>query len=63
MKKIITYSAQYKIIPQNFTEQPTQNQNQNHTKKTAKPHKKKLSKDRQQFINKISASGFKHFQV
>ena len=63
MKKIITYSAHYKIIPQNFTEQPIQNQNQNHTKNTAKPHKKKLTKDRQEFINNISASGFKQFQV
>ena len=67
MKKIITYPAQYKIIPKNFTEQPaqlrTQNQNQNHTKNTSKPHKKKLSKDRQEFINNISASGFKQFQV
>ena len=35
MKEIITYSAQYKVIPQNITEQPTQNQNQNHTKNTA----------------------------
>ena len=34
MKEIITYSAQYKVIPQNITEQPTQNQNQNHTKNT-----------------------------
>ena len=63
MKKIITYSAQYKIIPQNFTEQPTQLRNQNHVKNTAKPHKKKLSKDRQECINNISASGFKQFQV
>ena len=63
MKKIITYSAQYKFIPHNFTEQPTQNQNQNHTKNTANPHRKKLSKDRQDFINIISASGFNQFQV
>ena len=63
MKTINTYSAQYKFIPQNFTEQPTQNQNRNHTKNTTKPHKKKLSKDRQEFINNISASGFKQFQV
>ena len=63
MKKSITYSVQYKIIPQNFREQPTQNQNQNHTKNTSKRHKKKLSKDRQEFINNISASGFKQFQV
>ena len=63
MKKIITYSAQYKSLPQNFTEQPTQIQNRNHTKNTAKPHKKKLSKDRQEFINNISASGFKQFDL
>ena len=77
MKKIINYSTQYKIIShsfahsfaQNFTEQPaqelsqlhTQNQNQNHGKNTAKSHKEKLSKDRQEFINNISASGFKQF--
>ena len=63
MKKIITYSAQCKFIPRNITEQPTQNQNQNHTKNTSKPHKTKLSKDRQEFINNISVSGFKQFQV
>ena len=67
MKKIITYSVQNKIIPQNFTEQPaqlrTQNQNQNHTIHTAKPLKKKLTNDRQEIINNISASGFKQFQV
>ena len=63
MKKIFTYSAQYKYIPQNITEQPTQNQSQNHTKNTAKPHRKKLSKDRQDFINNIAASGFKQFNL
>ena len=69
MKKIINYSTQYKIISrsfatanaQNFTEQ-LHNQNQNHGKKT-KLHKKTLSKDRQEFINNISASGFKQFQA
>ena len=70
MKKINTYSAQYKII----SEQPIQNQNQNHpnpqsfarsfTPKSQSfansiPNKKKLSKDRQEFISNISASGFK----
>ena len=59
MKKINNYFAQYKII----AEQPTQNQNQNHAKYTAKPHKKKLTKDRQEFINNISASGFKQFNL
>ena len=62
MKKINNYSAQYKIIPQNFTEQ-LHNQNQNHGKNTTKLHKKTLSKDRQEFINNISASGFKQFQA
>ena len=63
MKKINTYSAQYKSISHSFTEQPTQLRNQNHAKNSAKLHKKKLSKDRQEFINNISASGFKQFQV
>ena len=68
MKKIIDYSAQYKIIPhssatanaQNFTEQ-LHNHNQNHGKNTTNLHKETLSKDRQEFINNISASGFKQF--
>ena len=59
MKRVNTYPAQYKIIP----EQPTQNQNQNHTKNTARPHKKKLTNDRQEFIGNISASGFKPFNL
>ena len=63
MKKIINYSAHYKSLPQNFTEQRTLIQNQNHTKNTAKPHKKKISRDRQEFINNISASGFKQFNL
>ena len=62
MKKIKNYSTQYKIIPQNFTEQ-LHNQNQNHGKNTTNLHKKTLSKDRQEFINNISASGFKQFNL
>ena len=70
MKKINNYSAQYKIIShsfatanaQNFTEQ-LRNHNQNHGKNTTNLHKKTLSKDRQEFINNISASGFKQFQA
>ena len=66
MKKINNYSAQYKIISNSFAEQ-LHNQNQNHGKNTTKaklrPHKKTLSNDRQEFINNISASGFKQFQV
>ena len=66
MKKVSIYSVHYKII----SEQP--NQNQNHSKKSANnmqslqsciPNgiKKKLSKQYQEFINNISASGFKQF--
>ena len=62
MKKINNYSTQYKIISQNFTEQ-LHNQNQNHGKNTTNLHKKTLSKDMQEFINNISASGFKQFQA
>ena len=78
MKKIINYSTQYKIISrsfatanaQNFTHSSTEqlhNQNQNHGKTTTNlrklSHKKTLSKDRQEFINNISASGFKQFNL
>ena len=65
MKKVNTYSAQYKIIP----EPPNQNQNQNHPNKNPAgeswraSHKRKLSKDRQEFINNIAASGFKQFNL
>ena len=58
MKKIITCSAQFKII----SEQPNQNYvnlSQNH----AKNHEKKLSKDRQAFINNIAACRFKEFSA
>ena len=78
MKKIDNYSTQYKIISrsfatanaQNFTHSSTEqlhNQNQNHGKNTTNlrklSHKKTLSKDRQEFINNISASGFKQFNL
>ena len=56
MKNFKRFSAQYRII----SEQPNQNQNQNHTNEYAKT-KKKLSKQNQEFINKISANGFKQF--
>ena len=78
MKKINNYSTQYKIISrsfatanaQNFTHSSTEqlhNQNQNHGKNTTNlrklSHKKTISKDRQEFINNISASGFKQFNL
>ena len=62
MKKINNYLTQYKIISQNFTEQ-LHNHNQNHGKNSTNLHKKTLSKDRQELINNISASGFKQFQA
>ena len=63
MKKINNYSVQYKII----SEHP--NQIQPNTASLALPEsaknnpnpKKKLSEQNQEFINKISASGFKQF--
>ena len=55
MKKTKSYSAQYKIVsPKN----PSQNSN-----KQAKVTKKTLSKDRQEFINNISARGVKQFHI
>ena len=62
MKKINTCSAQFKII------QPHQNRAGAFTASQSSPNppkanKKKLTKDRQEFINNIAASGFKQFQV
>ena len=57
---------------QNFTHSSTEQlHNQNHGKNTTNlqklsrklSHKKTLSKDRQEFINNISASGFKQFNL
>ena len=63
MKKINIYSTQYKIIQPAQLRTQLHNQNQNHGKNSSKPHKKTLSKDRQEFINNISASGFKQFNL
>ena len=68
MKKINNYSTQYKIISRSFATANAQNfteqlHNQNHGKNTTNLHKKTLSKDRQEFINNISASGFKQFNL
>ena len=62
MKKINNYSAQFKIIqkPMNINE----NQFDEKTIEKNNPknnQKKKLSKQNQEFMNKISASGFKQF--
>ena len=75
--KIISHS--FALAPatanaQNFTHSSTEqlhNHNQNHGKNTTNlrklsrtlSHKKTLSKDRQEFINNISASGFKQFNL
>ena len=71
MKKIKNYSTQYKIIQPTQLHTQLHNQNQNHAKLRGKnssksqsfTHKKTLSKDRQEFINNISASGFKQFNL
>ena len=58
MKKIINYSAQFKIIQKS----KNTNENQFDEKIIQKNNQKKnLSKQNQEFINKISASGFKQF--
>ena len=53
LKKVKSYSAQFKIVS---TKNPSQKSN-----KQVKATKKTLTKDRQEFINNISASGFKQF--
>ena len=64
MTKINTYSAQFKII------QPHQNRagastasHSNPNPNPPKANKKKITKERQEFINNISASGFKQFHA
>ena len=62
MKKIITFSAHYKII----SEQPAQLHNQNHLNPQSfapKSNKKKLTKDRQEFMNNNSACEFEQFHA
>ena len=57
MKKINNYSAQFKVI-----QKPENENNNNNIHKQSSfgnNSKKKLSKQNQEFINKISASGFK----
>ena len=56
MKKINKNSAQFKIIQKPMNT----NENQFEEKEKNNP-KKKLSKQNQEFLNKISASGFKQF--
>ena len=57
MKKTNNYSAQFKII------QKPMNTNENQLDEKDKNQKKKLSKQNQEFTNKISASGFKQFNL
>ena len=61
MKKINNYSAQFKIVqkPMNTNMQSQQSCENQFDEKIIQ--KKKLSKQNQEFINKISASGFKQF--
>ena len=60
MKKFNTRSTQYKII------QPRKNNPKPPNPESfanSIPNKKTLTKDRQEFINNISASGFKQFRA
>ena len=61
MKKINNYSAQFKIIqkPMNTNMQSQRSCENQFDEKIIQ--KKKLSKQNQEFINKISANGFKQF--
>ena len=61
MKKINNYSAQFKTIqkPMNTNIQSQRSCENQFDEKIIQ--KKKLSKQNQEFINKISASGFKQF--
>ena len=68
MKKINTYSAQYKAKQQRKNNPNTLNSAQSstpipHSIVNSIPSKKKLTKDRQEFIDNISASGFKQFNL
>ena len=59
MKKINNYSAQFKVIQK--PENEINNNNIHEQSSFGNNSKKKLSKHNQEFINKISASGFKQF--
>ena len=64
MKKINNCSAQFKIIqkPMNIHENHFDEKEKNNQKKTNQLINN-LSKQNQEFINKISASGFKQFNL
>ena len=62
MKKINNYTAQFKIIQKPMNTNENQFDEKIIEKIIPKNNpKKKLSKQNQEFINKISASGFKQF--
>ena len=62
MKKINNQSAQFKIIQKPMNTNENQFDEKIIEKNIPKNYqKKKLSKQNQEFINKISASGFKQF--
>ena len=65
MKKINTYSAQFKII-QSHKNNPNPRRFANKNPRSfanKSPNKKKLSKDRQKFTKNIAASGFKQLHA
>ena len=64
MKKINNFSVQFKIISehQNHPKEYSNRNHSNHENQNPKSEKK-LTKDRQEFINNIVASGFKQIHV
>ena len=64
MKKINNYSAQFKIIQKPMNTNENQFDEKIIEKNNPKNNQnKKLLKQNQEFINKISASGFKQFNL
>ena len=64
MKKINTYSTQFKIIqPHKNRAGAFRDSHSNPNPNPPRANKKKLTKDRQEVINNISASGFKQFNL
>ena len=64
MKKVKSYSAEFKIV--NFPKVDSRSSGRQNSSSFQNPQiksKKKLAKQNQEFINNISASGFKQFNI
>ena len=63
MKKIITYSVQYKITQSHKNNPNPQSFAPNPQSFAPTLNRKKLTKNRQEFINNTAASGIKQFNL